>query len=96
MAEILKEQYLETDFAEIVHLITAARQRAYRAVNTELIELYWMIGEYVKKRLRQQYGAKVRLPCLRLTFNYANSVCAAFLHLTSGECASFLILVVAI
>ena len=34
-------------FAEVVELIQAARQRAFQAVNTELIELYWRVGEYV-------------------------------------------------
>ena len=38
-------------FDEIVQLITAARQRAYQAVNTTLIDLYWHIGERISQRI---------------------------------------------
>lgn len=39
------------DFAEVVQLIAAARQRAYQAVNTSLIELYWQVGAYISAKL---------------------------------------------
>jgi len=32
-------------------LIAAARQRAYRAVNTSLIDLYWQVGEYISRKI---------------------------------------------
>ena len=38
-------------FDEIVQLITAARQRAYQAVNTTLIDLYWHIGARISQRI---------------------------------------------
>ena len=38
-------------FDEIVQLITTARQRAYQAVNTTLIDLYWHIGERISQRI---------------------------------------------
>lgn len=38
-------------FAEITSLIEAARQRAFQAVNTTLIELYWQIGETISRKL---------------------------------------------
>jgi hypothetical protein len=38
-------------FAEVVDLIRRARQRAFQAVNTELIDLYWRIGEYISRKL---------------------------------------------
>ncbi|MDP1693738.1 MAG: PDDEXK nuclease domain-containing protein [Burkholderiaceae bacterium] len=38
-------------FAEIVGLIQAARQRAFQAVNTELIDLYWRIGEHISRKI---------------------------------------------
>jgi len=34
-------------FREIIGLIQSARQRAFQAVNTELIGLYWRVGEYL-------------------------------------------------
>lgn len=40
------------DFSEIVGLIDAARQRAYQAVNTTLIELYWQVGAYLSRKLQ--------------------------------------------
>jgi predicted nuclease of restriction endonuclease-like (RecB) superfamily len=42
---------VEATFAEVVGLIERARQRAYLAVNTELIGLYWQIGEYISGKL---------------------------------------------
>ena len=38
-------------FQEIIGLILSARQRAYQAVNTELIGLYWRVGEYISRKL---------------------------------------------
>jgi predicted nuclease of restriction endonuclease-like (RecB) superfamily len=38
------------DFDEVLGLIEAARTRAYAAVNTTLIELYWSIGEYISRK----------------------------------------------
>ncbi|MBI3247832.1 MAG: DUF1016 domain-containing protein [Deltaproteobacteria bacterium] len=42
---------LEVSFAEVVGLIQHARQRAFQAVNTELIDLYWQVGEYISRKL---------------------------------------------
>ncbi len=38
-------------FAEIVGLIQSARTRAFQAVNTELIGLYWRVGEYISRKI---------------------------------------------
>ncbi len=38
-------------FEAIVGLIQAARQRAFQAVNTALINLYWRIGEQISRRI---------------------------------------------
>ena len=38
-------------FDEIVQLIAVARQRAFQAVNTTLIDLYWHIGERISQRI---------------------------------------------
>lgn len=38
-------------FAEVVALIEAARTRAYQAVNTELVALYWQLGEYISRKI---------------------------------------------
>ena len=39
------------DFMAVVQLIESARQRVSRAVNTELIDLYWAVGEYVSQKI---------------------------------------------
>ena len=42
---------IEMAFAEVVGLIHAARQRAAQVVNTELIDLYWRIGQYLHHKI---------------------------------------------
>ena len=49
---------VEGSFNEIVELIRSARQRAVRAVNTELIELYWRIGDYLHRKIESDGWAK--------------------------------------
>jgi predicted nuclease of restriction endonuclease-like (RecB) superfamily len=41
----------ERSFAEVVEMIRAARGRALAAVNTELVDLYWRVGEYISRKL---------------------------------------------
>lgn len=50
-APSLQNQVDEVAFAEVLQLIEVSRQRAYQAVNTELINLYWQIGEYISRKL---------------------------------------------
>jgi len=38
-------------FAPVIALIQAARGRAYQAVNTTLIDLYWQIGEHISQKI---------------------------------------------
>ena len=42
---------LEASFAEVVGLIQQARQRAFQAVNSEIIDLYWQVGEIISRKL---------------------------------------------
>lgn len=37
-------------FVQIVDLIKQSKQKAFAAVNTELIDLYWKIGEYISQK----------------------------------------------
>ncbi len=41
----------ERNFDEVLALIEAARRRAYQAVNSELVSLYWQLGEYISKKI---------------------------------------------
>jgi len=38
-------------FDEVLALIEAARRRAYQAINTELVGLYWELGAYISKKI---------------------------------------------
>ena len=42
---------MDKKFAEIISLIKQARNKALLAVNTELINLYWNIGEYINRQV---------------------------------------------
>lgn len=41
-------------FSEVYQLIVTARQRAYQAVNTELIDLYLNVGKYISNRIETE------------------------------------------
>ncbi len=41
----------DTRFAEVIALIETARARGYQAVNTELVEHYWELGEYISRKI---------------------------------------------
>lgn len=48
----------DRNFGMVVSMIRTARQRAYRAVNSELINLYWEIGEYLSDRMHSDGWGK--------------------------------------
>src|SRR5438045_3317830 len=41
----------QSSFQEVIQMIEVARRKAYHAVNTELIDLYWRVGEYISKKM---------------------------------------------
>ena len=49
---------LERQFTEIYQLINKAKTRAFKAVNTELINLYWEVGKYISKKVSKQEWGK--------------------------------------
>lgn len=48
---------MDQRFTEIIKLIKESRSDAIRAVNAELINLYWNIGEYISKKIEQSEWA---------------------------------------
>lgn len=46
------------DFSHISQMIAQAKERAYHAVNKELVTLYWNIGEYVSKQVQAKAWGK--------------------------------------
>ncbi len=49
---------VELAFSDVVGLIRLARQTAAQAVNTELIDLYWHIGQYLHRKVETDGWAK--------------------------------------
>ncbi len=49
---------LQPQFEYISSLIAQAKQKAYKAVNVELIDLYWNIGEYLHKQVKDNEWGK--------------------------------------
>jgi len=47
-----------SEFDEIVAIIEQSRQRAFRAVNRELIEMYWQIGQYISEKVKSNAWGK--------------------------------------
>jgi predicted nuclease of restriction endonuclease-like (RecB) superfamily len=41
----------DATFSKIVGLIAAAREKSLKAVNTALIDLYWMVGEIISRKI---------------------------------------------
>jgi hypothetical protein len=51
---------MENRFIDIIQLIKQARSNAIRALNAEMINLYWRICEYLSKKIDQaEWGESV-------------------------------------
>jgi len=51
-----------TEFSEVINLIRQSRSNAIRAVNAELIDLYWNVGRYISEKInRAEWGDAVVL-----------------------------------
>jgi predicted nuclease of restriction endonuclease-like (RecB) superfamily len=51
---------MDNRFTDIIQLIKQSRTNAIRAVNAELINLYWNIGEYINRKIEQsEWGDSV-------------------------------------
>ncbi|KTC92646.1 protein of uncharacterised function DUF1016 [Legionella cincinnatiensis] len=51
MGKIQSAHIHDQNFEDIVKLITSSKNKAYQAVNTVLIDLYWRIGEYISRKI---------------------------------------------
>jgi len=51
---------MDNRFTDIIQLIKQSRTNAFKAVNAEMINLYWNIGEYISKKIdRAEWGDSV-------------------------------------
>ena len=46
------------EFSEIIAIIEQSRENAFRAVNHELISMYWKIGEYISGKVKNSGWGK--------------------------------------
>ena len=51
MSKELKSEN-KVEFSEIIAIIEQSRKNAFRAVNHELISMYWKIGEYISEKVK--------------------------------------------
>ena len=56
--ESIDNTAISAQFADVVGMIRVAKQRAYAAVNSELIELYWQIGAYISQQVEKAAWGK--------------------------------------
>ena len=49
------------DFNQIISIIEESRSRALRAVNAELIQMYWNVGEYLSDLCAKEHYSKREL-----------------------------------
>ncbi len=64
MSDDKPNKVVESTFGEIAELIQSAKQRAYRAVNTELVNLYWQVGEIIVQRIASDGWGKTTIQAL--------------------------------
>ena len=56
--ESIDNTTISAQFADVIGMIRIAKQRAYAAVNSELIELYWQIGAYISQQVEKAAWGK--------------------------------------
>jgi Uncharacterized conserved protein len=52
MSKTTPDQVAAVAFHEVTNLIEAARQKAFQAINTALIDLYWHVGETISRKIK--------------------------------------------
>jgi len=57
MGKNLKPKY-HAEFSEIIAIIEQSRVNAFRAVNHEFISMYWNVGEYISKKVKDSGWGK--------------------------------------
>ena len=51
---------LQIHFSEVTQLIRKARYEALKKVNTDLISLYWRLGQYISERtIKDNWGKSI-------------------------------------
>lgn len=59
MEKLMSEERLQPQFNEILSFIKNTRKKVFSLANSELIKLYWQIGQYISQRLiAEEWGSK--------------------------------------
>lgn len=82
MADII--QY-NNDFENIIAIIEHSKARAIKAVNAEMIEMYWQIGKYISEKVANDGWGKVLFKISLIFSNRHIPLPAVSLPRTSGE-----------
>lgn len=49
---------VDRDFEEVLRLIQSSKESIYRKINSELINLYWQVGEYISQKTQDDNWGK--------------------------------------
>ncbi len=71
-------------FNKIISIIYNARKNAFRAINKELINMYWSIGENVSLRVSESNWGKSSLKIFRILYKDIMLAYRAFHHRILG------------
>ena len=81
----------DSQFSEVVKMIHQARYNAIKNVNTELVKLYWNIGEYISKKLESAEWGDAVVDQLADYIQIKHPEFKGFTRRDYTECASFMI-----
>ena len=81
MANIIKSN---NDFEKIIAIIEQSKARAIKAVNAEMIEMYWQIGKYINEKTANDGWGKVLFKNFQISLNILIQCPAGFQLRTSG------------
>jgi hypothetical protein len=77
------------EYGEIIAIIERARENAFRAVNYELISMYWDIGGYVSKKVKLSGWGKAVVEDFARFIQGEHPDIKGFRHQMCGVCVSF-------
>lgn len=79
---------VESSFDEVVRLIEQSHRRAYQAVNAELIDLYWRVGECISRRIESDGWGKGTIVALAAFIQRAQPAAVVSRRRICGGCVS--------
>jgi len=78
----------KTEFSEIIAIIEQSRENAFKAVNHELISMYWNVGAYISEKVKNASWGKSVVTEFAYFIQSERPTSKAFLPQIYGVCAS--------